>query len=166
MKRALKKTSATPTERALQQFLQVYRIIPNNKTPASQSPAGVMFARRIRSVYDKLLLKQTKPGRTYVVPPKRYNPGDKVFFRIFKDNKSFGKMGTTEKRVGNMIYIIKGTQFTRKRHLNQFRKRLTDEADSGALKEIVMDIIYDTFNIPTPLAAPEMHRSKRKKENN
>ena len=88
LKRALKKVRATPTEKALQQFLQVYRITPNNKTPASQSPAEVMFARRIRSVYDKLLPKQTKPGRTSIVPPKRYNPGEKVFFRIFED-KSF-----------------------------------------------------------------------------
>ena len=57
LKRALKKARATRTERALQQFLQVYRIAPNNKTPASQSLAEVMFARRIRSVYSKLLPK-------------------------------------------------------------------------------------------------------------
>ena len=162
LKRALKKAMATPTERALQQFLQVYGITPNTKTPASQSPVEVMFARQIGSVYDKLLPKQTKPGGTCIVLTKRDIPGDKVFFRIFKDNKSFGEMGTIEKRVGNMIYIIKGPQFTHKRHLNQLRKRLTDEADRGSPEETVMYVIYDTFDIPTPLA-PEMHRSKRKK---
>ena len=36
-KRVLKKVRATPTKRALQQFLQVYRITPNSKTPASQT---------------------------------------------------------------------------------------------------------------------------------
>ena len=76
LKRDLKKARVTPTGKALQQFLQVYRITPNNKTPASQSPAEVMFARRIWSIYDKLLMKQTKPGRTCIVPPKRYNSGD------------------------------------------------------------------------------------------
>ena len=95
--------------------------------------------------------------------PKRYNPGDKIFFRILKDNKSFWEMGTIEKRVGNMIYIIKCRQFIHKRHLNQVRKRLTDEADSGS-DETVMDVIYDTFDIPTTLAASEMSRSKRKRK--
>ena len=85
--------------------------------------------------------------------PKRYNPGDKVFFGIFKDNKSFWEMGTIENRVGKIIYIIKGKQFTHKRHLNQLTKRLMNEAD-----------IYDPFDIPTPLGAPDMHRSKRKRK--
>ena len=84
-----KKARATPTEKALQQFLEVYRITPNNKTPASQSPAEVIFTHQIQSIYDKLLLKQTKPGRTGIVPPKWYNPRDKVFFRIVKDNRIF-----------------------------------------------------------------------------
>ena len=75
-------------------------------------------------------------------------------------------MEMTEKRLENMIYIIKGPQFTHKRHLNQLRKRLTDEADGECLEEIVMEVIYNTFDITTPLAAPEMHRSMRKKESN
>ena len=61
LKRALKNVRATTTGKALQQFLQVYRISPNNKTPASQSLVEVMFARRIRCAYDKSLPKQTKP---------------------------------------------------------------------------------------------------------
>ena len=66
LKRVSKKVRATPTEKALQQFLQEYRITPNNK---------------IRFVYDKMLPKQTKPGRTNIVPTKRYNPGEKVFLK-------------------------------------------------------------------------------------
>ena len=63
-------------------------------------------------------------------------------------------MGMIKKRVENIIYIIKGPQFTHKRHLNQLRKHLTDEADSGPPEETIMDVIYDTFDIPTPIAAP------------
>ena len=66
-------------------------------------------------------------------------------------------MGTIEKKFGNTIYIIKGPQFNHKRLLNQVRKRLTDEADCGP-----PDV--DTFDIPTPLAAPEMRRSRRKRK--
>ena len=64
-------------------------------------------------------------------------------------NKSFLEMDTIEKRVGNIIYIIKGPQFTYKRCLNQIRKRLSDNADSGPPEEIeVVDVIYDTFDMP------------------
>ena len=58
LKRALKKAPGTPTDKALQQFLQVYRITPNPNTPLVVSPAETMFARKIRSVFDKLLPKQ------------------------------------------------------------------------------------------------------------
>ena len=44
-----------------------------------------------------------------------------------------------------MIYIVKGPQFTHKRHLNQLRGRISNEADSGPSEETVMDVIYDTF---------------------
>ena len=72
-------------------------------------------------------------------------------------------MGTVEKRVGNMIYIIKGPQFTHERHLNQIKKRLSDDADSGPPEEKeVMDVIYDTFDMPILQAVPEQRRLKRK----
>lgn len=56
-------------------------------------------------------------------------------------------MGTIEKRIGNMVYIIKGPQFTHKRHLNQIRKRLSDDTDSSPPEGI--DVIYNTFDIHT-----------------
>ena len=51
LKRALKKAIETPTKKALQ--LQVYRITANKSAPSTLSPAESMFARRIRSVFDK-----------------------------------------------------------------------------------------------------------------
>ena len=123
-------------------------ITPNNKTPASQWLAEVLFARRIRSVYDKLLPKQTKPGRTSIVTTKRYKHGEKGFFRNFKDNKSFWEAGTIERRVGNIMSIVKGPQFGHKTYLNQLRRHISNKADSDSSEETVMDVIYDTFNIP------------------
>ena len=74
-------------------------------------------------------------------------------------------MGTIEKRVGNIIYIIKGPQFTHKRHLNQIRKRLLDDADSGPPEEKeVMDVICDTFHMPIPQAALKQRCLKRKRK--
>ena len=77
LKRALKKARGTPIEKALQQFLRIYRIMPNDNAPSSLLLAEVMFACKIRSVFNKLLPKQTEPGR------KRYQPEHKVFSRYF-----------------------------------------------------------------------------------
>ena len=76
-KRALKKASGTPTDKALQQFLPVYRITPNPNTPLAVSPAETMFARKIRSVFDKLLPKQNKRRKTTLAPKKNVQPGRK-----------------------------------------------------------------------------------------
>lgn len=152
----LKKAYGTPKEKALQQFLQVYRIMPNVNAPASLSPAEIMFARKVTSVFDKLLPKQTKQGPTSIVPRKKYSPGEKVFFKMFKNNTSFWEPGMIEKRIGIMVYIIQDTRFSHKRHLNQIRKRLLDDCNSTPQEEVVMDTIYDTFDIQIPQAAPEL----------
>ena len=164
LKTALKKAKGTPTEKALQQFLQVYRITPNENTPSSLSPAEVMFARKIRSVFDKLLPRQTKPGRSTTVPKKRYLPGEKIYFQMFRNNKTFWELGKIQKRIGNMVYIVEGPKFSHKRHLNQLRKRLSEDVNSGPPEqEEVMDVIYDTFSLPTPQAAPQQRHSSRKR---
>ena len=48
LKRALKKASGIPTDKALQQFLQVYRITPNPNTPLAVSPNDVCQKDKIR----------------------------------------------------------------------------------------------------------------------
>ena len=98
LKRALKKTSGTPTDKALQQFLQVYRITPNPNTPLAVSPAETMFARKIRSVFDKLLPKQNKLRKTTLSPEKRSNPGEKIYFKKYQNNTSCWKRGIILKK--------------------------------------------------------------------
>ena len=100
LKRPLKNVRSTPTKKALQQFLQVYRITPNNKTPASQSPAAVMFACRIQSVYDKLIPKQMKPKRTNIVPTKCSNPEKKSFSEFLKTMNLFGRWVQSREELG------------------------------------------------------------------
>ena len=59
-KRALKKAKGTPTDTAIQQFLQVYRVTQNKNALSDMMPAEVVFARKIRSVFDKLIPKKAK----------------------------------------------------------------------------------------------------------
>ena len=80
LKWALKKASGTPTDKALQQFLQVYRIKPNPNTPLTVSPIETIFARKIRSVFDKQLPKQNKLRKTTLAPEKKVQTGRKNLF--------------------------------------------------------------------------------------
>ena len=84
LKRALKKASGTPTDKALQQFLQIYRITPNLNTPLAVSPVETMFARKIKSVSDKLLPKQNKLQKTTLAPKKGSSREKKFSLKIPK----------------------------------------------------------------------------------
>ena len=50
LKLAIKKALGASMDRALQQFLHVYRITSNPNTPIGRSPAETMFARKVKSV--------------------------------------------------------------------------------------------------------------------
>lgn len=162
LKRALKKAKGTPSGKALQQFLQVYRITPNESAPSKMSPAELMFARKIRPVFEKLLPKQVKPPNT-AVPKKKYLPGEKVFFQVHKNNTTMWELGKVKQRIGRMVYIIEGPKFTHKKHLNQIRKRITDDDRQPPVEQEVMDHIYDTFDLVTPQAAGQRRSSRKRK---
>ena len=53
---------------------------PNKNAPSAITPAKVMFAKKIKSVFDKLLPNQSKPGHTKKVIRKRFKIGEKFFF--------------------------------------------------------------------------------------
>lgn len=40
---------------AIQQFLRLYRVTPNPDAPERRSPAELMFARKVNSVFNKVL---------------------------------------------------------------------------------------------------------------
>ena len=142
LKRAVKKASGTPTEKALQQFLLVYRITPNPNTPLAVSPSETMFARKISSVFDKLLLKQNKLRKTTLKPKKRFNPGEKNYFKIYQNNTSCWERGIIKNRIGDRVYIVEGPKYAHKRHQNQLQKRrLNDSNDVPQTEEEPTDTI-------------------------
>ena len=151
--RALKKAKDTQSGKALQQFLQVYRIMPNEITPSQMSPAKVIFTRKIQSVFDKLLPKQVKPAKT-TVPKKKYMLGEKIFFQMHKDNKTFWEQGTIKNRIGCMVYMVEGPHATHKKHLNQIRKCTSDKSS-----ETLPEEMYDAFNLEPPQTSTEIHHS-------
>ena len=113
LKRALKNALGTSTDRALQQFLQVYRITPNPNTPMGRSPAETMFARKVKSVFDKLIPQQAKFKKTVSPHKKHFYPDDKVLFKAYKNNMTFWEVGTIKQRIGELVYIV---QWPQKKH--------------------------------------------------
>lgn len=80
-----------------------------------------MFARKVKSVFDKLLPKQNIVKNTRHTSRKRFISGEKVFFKCYKNNVAFWERGIVDKRIGDLIYIIKGPKNTHKRHQNQLK---------------------------------------------
>ena len=55
-KRAIKKANSIEEENEeLQKFLSIYRLTPNPNTNPNMSPVELMFARKIWSVFHKLI---------------------------------------------------------------------------------------------------------------
>ena len=72
-KRAIKKANGIETENEeLQEFLSIYRIAPNPDTNANKSPAELMFAWKIRLIFDKLI--PSKKGNR-----KKINSSNKTY---------------------------------------------------------------------------------------
>ena len=128
------------------------------------SLAEVIFARKIRPVFDKLLPKQVKPSKT-TVPKKKYMPGEKIFFQMHKDNKTFWEQGTINNRIGRMVYMVEGPHVTQKKHLNQIRKCISDESsETPPEEEEMLDLLYDAFDLEPPQTSTEIRRSGRKRK--
>ena len=158
LKRALKKASGAPTD-------NFCRYTPNPNTPLAVSPAETMFARKIRSVFNKLLPKQNKLRKTTLAPKKRFNPGEKIYFKKYQNNTSCWDRGIISKRIGDMVYIVEGPKYTHKRHQNKLQKRrLNDSNDVPQTQEESIDTIFDMFDLDPPQSRPEIRRSGRKRK--
>ena len=73
------------------------------------SPAELMFARKIRSVFNRLLPKKKRSdqNRRKQEDMKYFRPGDKVFLKSYKNGKEFWQDDVITQRVGKMLYMVK-----------------------------------------------------------
>ena len=81
-----------------------------------------MFARKIKSVFDKLIPLKVKFKKTFSPHKKHFFPGDKVIFKAYKNNMTFWEVGTIKQRIGKLVNIVQGPKNTHKHHMNQLRK--------------------------------------------
>ena len=89
------------------------------------SPAELMFARKIRSLFDKLIpSKKKKKGNKKKINTfnKTYSLGRKFCFLNYHLGKATRLKGIIEERIGNMMYMIKRPRWKVRRHINQIKK--------------------------------------------
>ena len=129
-------------------------------------PAETMFARNVKSVFDKLIPRQAKFKKTVSPHKKYFYPGDKVIFNAYKNNITFWEVGTIKQRIGELVYIVQGPKNTHKRHMNQLRKCRLNESEESLQNtcEEQIDVIFDHFDFDTPKVSPEVRRSERKRK--
>lgn len=78
-----------------------------------------------------------------------YKEGDKVFFKNYRPGKCFWEDGIVSKRIGRVIYIVKGKKHFCKRHINEMRYRYIKTVENDS--EIPMEVLYDAFQIQPPI---------------
>ena len=92
-------------------------------------------------------------------------PGEKIFFQMHKDNKTFWEQGTIKNRIGRMVYRVEGPHAMHKKHLNQIRKRTLDgSSETPPEQEEMLDLLYDAFDLEPPQTSPEIRSSDRNRK--
>ena len=79
---------------------------------------------------------------------KSYKEGDKVF-RNYRAGKCFWEDGIVTRRTGRVSYIIQGSKFVCKRHINPLKPRYIETVQNN--QEILMEVLYDSFLIKPPM---------------
>ena len=114
-------------------------------------------------INQELLPKQNKLQKTTLVPKKRFNPGEKIYFKKYQNNMSGWERGIILKK--NWWYGVhcRRTKYTHKRQQNQLQKRrLNDSNDMPPTEEEPINTIFDMFDLDPLQSTPEKRRSGRK----
>ena len=108
------------------------------------TPAKIMFAQKIRSVFDKQIPNKEKVKYTVQQSKNEfYEVGKKVFYQMYQTGKRYWEVGTIIKRIKRMIYLVKGLKMVHKRCLNPTKSRHIDEEN-----DTPVDVLFDTFDVP------------------
>lgn len=68
-----------------------------------------MFARKIKSVFNKLLPEwKVRTSRNQNNINKYFKPGDKVFLKMYQCGKEFWEDGVIKKWIEKMTYMVQG----------------------------------------------------------
>ena len=95
---------------------------------------------------------------------KFYKMGENVFYPMYQMGKRYWEVGIIVKRIGRMIYLVKGPKMVHKRCLNQTKSRHTDEENNTQVDVEPIEVLFDIFDVPIPQKAPEAKIQKSQKK--
>ena len=89
-KRTIKKANRIEAENEeLQKFLSIYRITSKVNASGGKAPTELIFARKIRSVFYKLILSKNEIKESKNTLNKFYRPGEKNLFSKLSFTKGY-----------------------------------------------------------------------------
>ncbi|XP_029643886.1 uncharacterized protein K02A2.6-like [Octopus sinensis] len=100
-KRALRKVNELSDDEALSNFLRIYRVTPNPSTNSGKSPTKLMFTRRIKSIFDKLLPEKKRRKGNMKELTKYIEISDKVHFKTYRNGKEGWEDGFVTRKIGS-----------------------------------------------------------------
>ena len=106
------------------------------------SPVELMFARKIQPVFDNLI-PSIKENKKKINTSKTNSLGKKNYFLNYHLGKATWLEGIIEKRMNNMMKIIKHPWWKVRRHINHIKKWYIPHKKERV--EEPMPIIYDIF---------------------
>ena len=115
-KRALRKNQGVDTnERSIHKFLALFRITLNPNMSSGLLPAELMFVRKMRTVFDRLLPSPAKKtAKIENQMTKAYKPGDKVFSGTLGLEKCIRKRERLTKELDRSYMMKKVKNFSSK----------------------------------------------------
>ncbi|KAK4472137.1 hypothetical protein MN116_000435, partial [Schistosoma mekongi] len=145
LKRALKKEGGDSVPiQVVDKFLMSYRVTPNPAVPEGKSPAECMFGRKVRTIFNSMLPQQRtnkSNGESQQTTIRSFQVGEKVLIRSFRGDRNWEPC-VVERRIGKVLYLVRGNFGTCTRHVNQMRKNGGTVKTHGRLP---FQMLVDTF---------------------
>lgn len=139
-------------------YLRSYRSTPNENTPTGQSPAEIIFGRRLNIPLTGVLppTAEGEPQRNiemedafnrhHGAKDKEFNVGEEVSVRLHK--KAQWCSAVILERLGRVVYIVLMGERVVKTHANQMRR--TSATAASPTSTLDPSIIYDTPTVAEP----------------
>ena len=154
-KRALLKSRGEgKTEDILQEFLLAYRTTPSPTVPEGRTPAEALMGRKLHTVHSALIPIAPLPQQIDPTNHGGFTTGSMVYARDYRPGKETWAEATIASRRGKVLYDVRVGDCIWVRHKNQLRDRCGPSTTITPHRLLPLDILLDTFNIPTPPVRP------------
>ncbi|XP_040169841.1 uncharacterized protein K02A2.6-like [Anopheles arabiensis] len=152
-KRAVKKIREGRGEmhEALDEFLFTYRNTPN-RILDQKSPGEMMLNRKVRTSLEMLRpsFRDIRPADPVVADEatrRSFSINDRVYAKRYHRNGWEWVSGVVDKRVGNVMYMVKIDGKTLRYHVNQLRMRNAETNEGRTQQPMPLNVLLDAWDM-------------------